>query len=254
MTDDRQNGVQGLSRPGGLTIRRGIGPLLLLTAIFFLNFFSRIVNAPLMPEIEADLGISHRSAGSLFFMISSGYFVALIGSGWVAARLTHRKTIILSTGVLGLALALTAFSDSLGSIRMTLLVVGLAAGLYLPSGVATLTDLIAFNAAHAGVVMPYFAQERLLEAEATAGLADPAYREARRAAYHLARVEGIDAALARIEDGSYGFCQENGEAIGLRRLEILPFAIYSVESQEQLEHARRLYPAPGSQRENTDAD
>ncbi len=95
-----------------------------------------------MPEIEADLGISHRSAGSLFFMISTGYFVALIGSGWMAARLTHRKTIIFSMGLLGLALAFTAFSSTLGSIRLALFVVGLAAGLYLPSGIATLTDLI----------------------------------------------------------------------------------------------------------------
>lgn len=124
------------------TLRRGIGPLLLLAAIFFLNFFARVVNAPLMPEIEADLGISHRSAGSLFFAISIGYFIALIGSGWVAAGLSHRKTIILSMGVLGLALAGTAFSNDLFTIRLTLLVVGLAAGIYLPSGIATLTELI----------------------------------------------------------------------------------------------------------------
>ena len=124
------------------TLRRGIGPLLLLTTIFFLNFNARVVIAPLMPEIEADLGLSHRAAGSLFFMISSGYFIALIGSGWIAARLNHRKTIILSTVVLGSAIALTAFSNSLGSIRLALFAVGLAAGVYLPSGIATLTDLI----------------------------------------------------------------------------------------------------------------
>ena len=65
-----------------------------------------------MPEIEADLGISHRSAGSLFFTISIGYFIALIGSGWIAAGLSHRRTIILSMGGLGLALAGTAFCNS----------------------------------------------------------------------------------------------------------------------------------------------
>ena len=75
-------------------------------------------------------------------MISSGYFISLICSGWIAANLNHRKTIIFSTGALGLALASTAFSSSLGSIRLFLFVVGLAAGLYLPSGIATLTDLI----------------------------------------------------------------------------------------------------------------
>jgi NNP family nitrate/nitrite transporter-like MFS transporter len=95
-----------------------------------------------MPEIEDDLGINHRSAGSLFLMISSGYFMALIGSGWIAAGLNHRKTIILSTGALGMTLAISAFCGSLGSIRLALFAVGLTAGLYLPSSIATLTDLI----------------------------------------------------------------------------------------------------------------
>lgn len=54
----------------------------------------------------------------------------------------------------------------------------------------------------------------------------------------LARIE---AALRRIDDGSYGYCLESGEPIGLRRLEILPFATLSVEAQEQVEHARRIH-------------
>ena len=127
---------------GAQTLRHVIGPLLLLTTIFFLNFIARVINAPLLPEIETDLGLDHRSAGSLFFVISSGYFISLICSGWIAAHLNHRKTIVFSTGALGLALAFTAFSGSLDSIRLFLFIVGLAAGLYLPSAIATLTDFI----------------------------------------------------------------------------------------------------------------
>lgn len=52
----------------------------------------------------------------------------------------------------------------------------------------------------------------------------------------------VEAALDRIEDGSYGFCLRTGEAIGIRRLEALPFAPLSVESQEARERYRRLYP------------
>jgi len=126
----------------GSDLRTQIGPLFLLTAIFFLNFTARIVYAPLMPEIEADLNITHAVAGSLFFYISIGYFITLLGSGWVAASLNHRRTIILSSFVLGLALICTAFSGRLGAIRITLLLLGAAAGLYLPSGIATLTALI----------------------------------------------------------------------------------------------------------------
>jgi len=126
----------------GSDLRAQMGPLFLLSAIFFLNFTARIVYAPLMPVIEADLNITHADAGSLFFYISIGYFITLLGSGWIAAGLNHRRTIILSSVVLGLALICTAFSGSLKAIRITLLLLGAAAGLYLPSGIATLTALI----------------------------------------------------------------------------------------------------------------
>jgi len=125
-----------------------IGPLVILTAIFFLNFITRIIFAPLMPEIEKDLGISHGTAGALFFLISVGYFITLLGSGWVVARYTHKRTITFSAVVLGLALVGTSFSNSLLAIRTGLLLLGMAAGLYLPSGIATVTDL--FSSRHWG--------------------------------------------------------------------------------------------------------
>ena len=53
----------------------------------------------------------------------------------------------------------------------------------------------------------------------------------------------INAALARIEDGSYGYCLESGEEIGLRRLEAVPTATLSVEMQEQVEHRQRFRQA-----------
>jgi len=51
----------------------------------------------------------------------------------------------------------------------------------------------------------------------------------------------IDAALGRIEDGSYGYCEETGEEIGLKRLEARPVATLSVEAQERREVAERQY-------------
>ena len=48
-------------------------------------------------------------------------------------------------------------------------------------------------------------------------------------------IKEIDGALSRIEDGSFGYCELSGEPIGLRRLEVLPFAAMSVKSLEQLE-------------------
>lgn len=51
----------------------------------------------------------------------------------------------------------------------------------------------------------------------------------------------IDAALQRVDDGSYGYCEETGEEIGLRRLEARPVATLCVEAQERRELAERQY-------------
>ncbi|MGD8524492.1 MAG: MFS transporter, partial [Desulfobacterales bacterium] len=124
-------------------LRAHLSPLLILTSIFFINFISRIILSPLMPKIEAELGIAHAAAGSFFLLISVGYFITLLGSGFFSSRLTHRKTIILSAAVLGVALLGTSFISGLWGIRIGMLIIGLAAGLYLPSGLATLTAIIA---------------------------------------------------------------------------------------------------------------
>lgn len=52
-------------------------------------------------------------------------------------------------------------------------------------------------------------------------------------------ISKIDAALRRIEDGSYGYCEETGDPIGLRRLEARPIATLSVEAQERHELRER---------------
>ncbi len=75
-------------------------------------------------------------------MISVGYFAALLASGFVSARLLHRRTIVLSSVALGLALYLVAFSHGLFGMRAGLILVGMAAGLYLPSGIASITHLV----------------------------------------------------------------------------------------------------------------
>ena len=51
----------------------------------------------------------------------------------------------------------------------------------------------------------------------------------------------IDSALSRIDDGSYGYCEETGEEIGLRRLEARPVATLCVEAQERREIAERQF-------------
>ena len=78
-------------------------------------------------------------------------------------------------------------------------------------------------------------------------LADRASSETERAIELRARdrqrklVAKIDAALQRIEEGTYGFCEETGEPISLRRLEARPIATLSIEAQERHERRERVY-------------
>lgn len=51
----------------------------------------------------------------------------------------------------------------------------------------------------------------------------------------------IDAALERIENGTYGYCEETGEPIGLARLEARPTATLSLEAQERHERRERVH-------------
>ncbi len=54
-------------------------------------------------------------------------------------------------------------------------------------------------------------------------------------------ISKIDSALRRIETGEYGFCEETGEPIGIRRLEARPIATLSLEAQERHERAEKVH-------------
>jgi DnaK suppressor protein len=78
-------------------------------------------------------------------------------------------------------------------------------------------------------------------------LADRASSETDRAIELRARdrqrklIAKIDAAISRIDDGTYGYCEETGEPISLRRLEARPIATLSIEAQERHERRERVY-------------
>jgi len=78
-------------------------------------------------------------------------------------------------------------------------------------------------------------------------IADRATTESERSIVLRARdrqrklVAKIDAALDRIDEGSYGFCDDTGEPIGIRRLEARPIATLSIEAQERHERRERVY-------------
>lgn len=127
-------------RPSFLSLTRRLSALVL---IFLVNFTGRVILSPLLPSIEKELKISHSQAGSFFFLISAGYLLGLLGSAFLASRSTHKATIVASSSGVGVALLVVCSADSLWPIRVALLAVGFAAGLYMPSAIATITSLIA---------------------------------------------------------------------------------------------------------------
>src|ERR1044071_9759342 len=121
---------------------RQLGPLSFFVLIFFINFCGRMILAPLLPTIEKELGISHGRAGSFFFLMSAGYVLGLLCSGFLAALITHKITIVVSSTGVGLALLAISFANTLWGISAALLMLGFAAGLYIPSAIAAITARI----------------------------------------------------------------------------------------------------------------
>ena len=121
---------------------RHLGPVLFLVLIFLLNFIGRIILAPLLPSIEKELEISHSQAGSFFFLIATGYLVGLLASSFWAPHTTHRFIIVISGAGVGLGLLGVSCAGGLSTICLGFVVVGFAAGLYIPSAIATITALI----------------------------------------------------------------------------------------------------------------
>ena len=89
--------------------------------------------------------------------------------------------------------------------------------------------------------------EQLKKAEAVADTSDRATLEEEYTLELRTRdrerklLHKIDAALRRIEDGSYGYCEDTGEPIGIARLLARPTATLSIEAQERRERRERVY-------------
>ena len=123
-------------------LRAQLSPVFFLTVIFSLNFVSRIILSPLLPTIEKELGVSHSQAGFFFFLSSGGYLVGLLSSGLFTSRSTHRLAIVVSIAGVGVAMLAIAAATNVLLMRCGLIGVGFAAGLYLPSAIATITSLV----------------------------------------------------------------------------------------------------------------
>jgi predicted MFS family arabinose efflux permease len=122
--------------------RTRLSPVFYLAGIAFLLLLSRLVFSPLLPVIEDDLGLTHAQAGALFFFISLGYSASMLLSGFVAGRLNHRRTILVAVCVVTASLLALSVCGGLRCLQVLLLVLGAGCGLYTPSAIAVITELV----------------------------------------------------------------------------------------------------------------
>ena len=121
----------------------------------------------------------------------------------VSAEVEKALAVLKAHGAELIEIAELPNATKLGPNEIQVLLTELKAGMaaYLPEWapqvqVRTLADIIAFNEANRTKVMPHFGQEYFIQAEATQGLEDKAYLDARAANLRMAREEGIDKVLA----------------------------------------------------------
>ena len=124
------------------SFRMQLVPIFFLVGIGFMNVLSRGIFSPLLLTIEADLHLSLTQASSFFMLISAGFSLAMFFSGFLSSKMTHRLVIVFSGVLCGVSLIAVSFSTSLLGIRISLFFLGMGAGLYLPSGIATVNSLV----------------------------------------------------------------------------------------------------------------
>jgi MFS family permease len=127
-------------------------PLLSLVIIFYLNFVSRVIYVPLLPIIEAELGIGHGEVGALFLFIAGGYCIGLLGSGFASFRIKPRWTIIFSTLAVcffpaGFAMVSLIFPSYLRNLAVSMImIIGFILGWgAIPPGIGYVADRFSFS-------------------------------------------------------------------------------------------------------------
>jgi len=125
-----------------LSFRQALRPLLFIVFIFFFNIFSRSILSPLLLEVESEFSLSHTKASQFFLYISFGNSLMMFFSGFVSARLMHKGTIVCSTLLIAVGLGLMAAAPYVWLLQISLVFLGLGAGLYAPSGISSITGMV----------------------------------------------------------------------------------------------------------------
>lgn len=123
-------------------LQEALPHVLILAVMAFFSMYARTVLSPLLVPIQLDLGIGPARATRLFLPLSILYSLAMLFSGFLVERIEHRTNISLSITVLGLGLLVLSVSRSFRMMAIAFGMIGAGAGVYVPSGVSTVTALV----------------------------------------------------------------------------------------------------------------
>jgi NNP family nitrate/nitrite transporter-like MFS transporter len=119
--------------------------LLFLWVLWFLNLSSRIIFSPILPLIEDEFVIHHARATSIFMFQSMGYAISVCFAGFYSGRFGYKRSIALSLAITSFALFLLSFVKAFSAFYLFSFILGLAAGIYIPSALPFITEYFSEN-------------------------------------------------------------------------------------------------------------
>lgn len=118
-----------------------ISYLLIFWSLWFLNYSTRTILAPLLPIIEDELVINHALAGSIFFYMSLGHTITMFLAGLLSHRFGYKKLILTSLVILVISLLFLKYAESYASFAVISFFIGLGSGIYLPCAIPLITSI-----------------------------------------------------------------------------------------------------------------
>jgi len=114
--------------------------LIFIWCLWFMNFTLRTIFGPILPLVEDEFAISHARASSVFVFQSLGYGISVLFSGFLAGPIGHKRSITISLLMSAVIFFLMPLFTSFAMISTGIFVLGLSAGMYMPSIMPIITE------------------------------------------------------------------------------------------------------------------
>jgi len=114
--------------------------LLFLWVVWFVSFTARMIFSPILPLMEDEFHVSHAGASAIFLFISIGYGISVFFTGIYGGRFGYKRSVVVSLVLCALAFLLMPLAGNFTVLYAFSLILGIAAGAYLPGVIPLITD------------------------------------------------------------------------------------------------------------------